>query len=379
MQKFKKIILFNLLFSSLIILLPEFILGSWLSKKPYASKVPSAKYNQKLSIVLKGPNWDRFFAAEATKYTRDENGYRGYEKVPQRKILTIGGSTTDQMYIDDAFTWSEIAENFLNKNLVEKVDIINGGVDGQSSLGHYFSIKNWHAKSFKELDIIPEAIVFYIGFNEIHLFTEKKAFNAFNNPSPIRKLHNKLKENSFFYKRIMKIKWSYIDKMPTLNGATYILGRGSRSWNYLNPPETIEELPRELTPGDKIAAKNYSSIFTKLLKVTEEKFPSTKIIIIQQFIPGCRYQGNRTINRLSEDYSLKRYCTRYKNIFSLQDKIVKEINRLNNSNIVIIPMYKEVVILDKGFYDIGHNTKFGSIEVGKYIGGELIKYIEPTN
>ena len=43
-------------------------------------------------------------------------GFRGnYESISQIKIVTVGGSTTDQINVSEGETWSDIIQNnFLN-------------------------------------------------------------------------------------------------------------------------------------------------------------------------------------------------------------------------------------------------------------------------
>ena len=60
---------------------------------------------------------------------RDENCYRSFENKNLKNILVIGGSTTDQRYINEGETFQDI----LDKKFDGKYDFINAGVDGQSS------------------------------------------------------------------------------------------------------------------------------------------------------------------------------------------------------------------------------------------------------
>ena len=94
-------------------------------------------------------------------YSRDQEGYRPYKKDLNGRgiVLTIGGSTTDQIYVDDEKTWQRILESKTDKK------VINGGVDGQSTYGHVFSLKNWHAKTLSHKQV--DDIIFYIGVNDV--------------------------------------------------------------------------------------------------------------------------------------------------------------------------------------------------------------------
>ena len=57
-------------------------------------------------------------------------------------VLTIGGSTTDQRYVNEGATWQDNLDR-----LIPKYDFINGGIDGQSSYGHLISMRLWHSQT----------------------------------------------------------------------------------------------------------------------------------------------------------------------------------------------------------------------------------------
>ncbi len=98
------------------------------------------------------------------KYFKDEYGFRGREKnIDDIDILVLGGSTTDERYLNFEDTWTERLEKKINTNLGKKLDVVNAGIDGQSSVGHIWNFDNWFAKldNFK-----PKYIIIYFGLNE---------------------------------------------------------------------------------------------------------------------------------------------------------------------------------------------------------------------
>lgn len=74
----------------------------------------------------------------------------------------MGGSTTNEIFLDEKDTWTEKLENQFNLDGFD-VDIVNAGVDGQSTLGHIYNFENWF---FEIKDLKPKFIIFYIGINE---------------------------------------------------------------------------------------------------------------------------------------------------------------------------------------------------------------------
>ena len=98
-------------------------------------------------------------------YTRDRHGLRGsYGPPGDIRILTVGGSTTDQRHIGDGETWQDVLQRrFAQAGLT--VPVANAGVDGQSSFGHIANFKWW----FPDIPgLAPEFILFYAGINDYH-------------------------------------------------------------------------------------------------------------------------------------------------------------------------------------------------------------------
>ena len=56
------------------------------------------------------------------------------------KILTVGGSTTDQRYINLDSTFQSILESKINQYIDKNICIANAGVDGHTTFGHIYSL-----------------------------------------------------------------------------------------------------------------------------------------------------------------------------------------------------------------------------------------------
>jgi lysophospholipase L1-like esterase len=101
-----------------------------------------------------------------TQHTKNSLGFRGPEPprdfASRLTILTIGGSTTECLFLTDGKTWTDemarrLAETFPN------VWVNNAGLDGQSTYGHLILLR-----SFVD-DLRPRVAVFLIGVNDIGL------------------------------------------------------------------------------------------------------------------------------------------------------------------------------------------------------------------
>ena len=80
-------------------------------------------------------------------YTRDQYGLRGdYGSNPANiDVLVIGGSTTNERFLDDRETWvAQLQEQF--KAAGDDLVVTNAAIDGQSTRGHIKAFDLWSPK-----------------------------------------------------------------------------------------------------------------------------------------------------------------------------------------------------------------------------------------
>jgi len=159
-NQFLAVLAVNFLLLATGIVAVELIFGGWLD----------ARHLNRLNILK-----DRVFRHDVSglyvsekpliTYSRDQYGLRGsYGSPANIRILTVGGSTTDQRHIRDGETWQDVLQRrFAQAGL--NVAVANAGVDGQSSFGHIADFKWW----FPDIPgLAPEYILFYVGLNDYH-------------------------------------------------------------------------------------------------------------------------------------------------------------------------------------------------------------------
>lgn len=163
------IIFWNMLVLAICLVGIELVWGGWF--KPTNLNTLNLVRNQQWQFDVS----KLYPRAEKTRYTRDENAFRGEYSAPEEiDILTVGGSTTDQRYIDDAETW-QAAMRTAFKNSGRDINIVNAGVDGQSTLGHLKNFSLWFANI---PNLTPRYILFYIGVNDFYRTEADKRFDA---------------------------------------------------------------------------------------------------------------------------------------------------------------------------------------------------------
>lgn len=151
------IISYNLLCIFFILIIFEIFSGDYFYKKRLKCSyiLCNASYNYSTDLYTN----DKI----KINYNKDQYGFRGRtNKIDNIDILTIGGSTTDERYLNLENTWSEKLEKLFLNDFIN-IDIVNAGIDGQSTYGHIWNFENWFSK-IKNLQF--KYIIFYIGINE---------------------------------------------------------------------------------------------------------------------------------------------------------------------------------------------------------------------
>ena len=75
-------------------------------------------------------------------YSRDQFGLRkGCDNVGDVKMLTLGGSTTDQRYLSQTSTYQSRLQNLVEKSRDKDFCIANAGFDGHTTYANLFVLK----------------------------------------------------------------------------------------------------------------------------------------------------------------------------------------------------------------------------------------------
>jgi lysophospholipase L1-like esterase len=189
-----KLILLNILIFFLLIILIEISSGIFFKKTAIDCiyVLCNANYSYRTKLYT--------FDEKLIIYKKDQYGFRERKNNNLNNIdlLVVGGSTTDERYLNIEDTWTYNLEQLFKK----KIQVINAGIDGQSTKGHIWNFNNWFNKinNFK-----TKYIIFYVGINE-----NDDHNGHYDNQLDTRNVYNSIKiifrkNNGFFYKNLRKI------------------------------------------------------------------------------------------------------------------------------------------------------------------------------
>lgn len=161
MRKILAVAAVNLALLVVLAIAAELAFGTWFSKEPLDQL---GLVRNSTATVTAGPLYP---GGGDVLYRRDAWGFRGAVADPARiTILTVGGSTTNQLYLPEDKTWQAVMEREFQAGGRNDVVVANAGIDGQSTIGHVKAMTDWfpHVPGLK-----PRFILFYVGLNDVHL------------------------------------------------------------------------------------------------------------------------------------------------------------------------------------------------------------------
>ena len=223
------LILFS--FSSLICLVVlELVCRIVAPASPFSPYLPlRPTQNMELHVDLPG-------CSPIAHFTTNRWGLRGDEP-PEPfdeafTIVTIGGSTTQCFYLDDAKTWPHLLQERLRTQRPD-VWVGNGGLDGHTSRGHIVFMEEAISR------IRPDMVIVLAGVNDLALSLVRESPHI----GPARE-RTSLKEKLYGASRLAQILWSW--KLILANQAVHVRRSTHHAWQDHPLEEDESWLPGDL-------------------------------------------------------------------------------------------------------------------------------------
>jgi len=360
MKKFLKVIFQNILFLLILISFFELILGDWFKNHSWGDSLRSER--------LKKKNYSVEFNDKKYKFTYLKNslGFRGNETSPEKlKIIMIGGSTTNQRFTPEENTIVGALNKLFQKE-GEDIEIFNGGVDGQSTIGHINNFSKWFT-SIENFN--PEVIIYYIGINDrlyynydpnpenfdYGTFKTQHAFDNMMKSSSRDRILDYIKNNSFIMQKGKIIQNKYFNskiKKADLSKfkVTYNLEHGYSENFY-----TQQDMDKKFDIND--LRKNNKIYYDSFLKRLEYLTKLTKNIGAKPiFVNQVMNDGQLSEKLFFTNYIIRDFCLK--------------------NNIKFVDLAKNIVLDKFDFYDEFHTTPSGSKKIAEYIYPHLLKYFQ---
>jgi len=359
-MKFRKaihVVAVNLLFIGLGALVVELIFGSWINPNNLNNLNITRDKIYNFNVEELYP-WNK----KRVVYTRDKSGLRGSFKTPNEiDILTIGGSTTDQHYIGDGYTWQEVLQSGFKQD-GKQVVVANAGIDGHSTFGHIKSFELW----FPYIEgLKPKFVLFYVGTNDFYLERGRRVDRlSKQKKGNLQQTINELKDKSAIYYLLRVVKGVYM--------AHYIYNVSHRKIDFKKIQWTDHGLLQDYKQIMDSMMPSYLERIDKLADLTAE-MGAIPIFVTQ---PSRRYK--LVGGKIYGSGVLRRIFRRNGKIIKINGLDYHRMMTILNANTMMacrkrkaicIDLAKdlEFVWTDEDYYDFLHMTPTGARKVGEYL------------
>ena len=261
--------------------------------------------------------------------------------------MTVGGSTTDERYLEEKDTWSEQLEFIINKNYPNlDLEVVNAGIDGQSTYGHIWNFENWFPKI---QNLRTKYIFFYIGLNEY--FSDEKSIydQGTKYLNSFQKLKLWFKENNGLIYRTYYAVYIKFYLKDILN-----VGHQIRNTNYQLAKTNFQ-----------ISDKNLLDLNNRLDKLIEytKKLDAIPVFITQR--------SQRSILVDNKIYSIDEFN------YMSKEKIISEIIITNckKNQIFCIDLFSKVKFSNDSLYDLVHTNPIGAKIIAETIFKDFNKIL----
>jgi lysophospholipase L1-like esterase len=298
-----------------------------------------------------------------TVHTKNSLGFRGPE--PPRDfeerltILTIGGSTTESLFLSDGNTWTDEVQRQMGP-YASRVWINNAGIDGHTSYGHLVLLHQVVTK------LRPKVAVFLIGANDVAL-DAPSSFDqgAQMERSASRRLLNAVAARSQVVSFALNLARAARARERGLGHAEVDL----RSANTLvlddaTIAQTVEKARASLA--------GYRSRLREIVRVARDH-DITAIFVTQPALFGDATDPATGVN-------LATVQVNGRGNGHLEWRLLEEVNDVTrdvarDNRLLLIDLARQLPKDSRYFYDFLHFTNEGSRAVGRIVAAALITHL----
>lgn len=305
--------------------------------------------------------------AKIVKIHRNSLGFKGEEPpadFPARlTILTIGGSTTEGVGLNDDKTWPLVLESKLKRNF-GKLWLNNAGLSGHSTFGHVILMHDYVAK------IKPKVVIFLIGLNDLGI----ESLNTFDSRMMMgvtfRSLDGflaGLANHSEVFAALLNLKRYYLPKvMPQV---------GKEEVNFRTAP-TLEVSAQDKAATRQLYRERYLGPYElRLRKLLEMALNqgSVPILLTQPVLYGTQTDPATGVDLRKLQVTKEMNGELAWEMLELYNDITRRVGK--EKGMLVIDLAAEMPKNSVYYFDLTHFTNAGAAKAAEIIYGHLQPYL----
>jgi len=355
-MKLLRLIAINLGVLLVLALVEELVFGQWLGASPLGRLAVPRNVRTTVSAAPLYPGGGEFV------YRRDAMGFRGAGVDPARiSILTVGGSTTNQLYLPEEATWQAVLERSLRQTGHDVV-VANAGIDGQSTVGMIADLDLWfptipHLK--------PRLVAVYVGINDVYITGPTKA-HATSEGELRQILRDSLQFSSF--KKELEQRSALVHLWTTVAGS--IQASRARLRHHATDFARVQwtdQPARPIWPAEQLEA-NLAAYKDRLVRIAGliERLGAVPVFVTQTRADYRLENGRLTgITDVDGPNGVDRGGALVR-LNAATMEVCRE------RHVTCLDLATELRFTEGDFYDYEHNTPQGAEKIGKWLAGKLV-------
>ncbi len=353
---FVKVATVNLFLVAVGLGVVELVFGSWFSDTHALYQFTKAR---NLRLEQANP-----FGSDPAQivYTRDDNGFRGLKSgVDEIDILTVGGSTTDQRYLDDDATYQAVLAS-LFKREGRDVSIVNAGIDGQSTIGHIHNFASW----FDRIEgLKTRYVLYYVGINDVLKFAPHETYDVVEVQTTRLKWQLYVREKSVLYQLYLIAK-QHAAASPYAHGV---------SREHIVDPATAVDRGRVATFDVPQLQDNIDALRLRIAELDRltRQMGASSIFVTQRSARWDRIDGRivgiPAYGDESSEFRLLADVVNGVDIHHVEERVAEAIMaECKAADAICIDLFENIDFdVGKDFYDSVHTTSSGSRAIAKHL------------
>jgi len=357
-----RIVAVNLSLVAAVLIAAELLFGGWFGRENWGTLVIPKNVERRFDV-------DDLYGGGTITFTRDRYGLRGAYDDPGRiDILTIGGSTTNEIFLDDGQTWSAVlAREF--ERAGKPMVVVNAGVDGQSTVGHLKNFELWFPRI---PNLKPRYVLAFIGINDTgrHLEIGRVESDRRSSSKQDRMLEARrpwkqtLLNNSALYTLFRNIRG-----MLRARNARLIHGTDSfdgSTWKAPQTPPDIDATARRWSGRLAEYAARLKEFAKRIRAIGAEPIFAT------QHWPSYRIRDGRVLGYVdakSGSVALPHYA-----LLMAHNRVTMEV--CEDIRGICINLARDITFDDGDHYDGLHTSPRGSEKIGRYLHHRLAEVLK---
>jgi len=341
-------------------LLTEIIFGGWVFGENYGLLPISRNFVRHYDI---SQLYGKTAAGEVMAvHKRDEHGLRGDYGAPgDIDILTVGGSTTNEILITEGETWSDrLAQAFADAG--RRIKVANAGVDGQSVIGHILDFDLWFPKI---PGLKPRYVLALLGINDTVRVTTDDVWSKSDTMVDTRRGYKRyLMHNSALYALFRNIRGilrardaKLIHNQSTLAGS---------DWRSASPQPDLAAAEQKWAERLSVHEKRLRLLIGRIRAI------GAKPIIVTQSRGDYRLRihadGIQVLGPMSADGKMGEGPAHYANLSAVNRRAMTV---CREEGAICIDLAAELFFEDGDHYDVFHTAPKGSARIGRYLYEKL--------